>query len=418
MNKNINDCFYHQKNKLMHDEALDIIRTQFSAPLEKEKIRLDYAAGRVCAKDIYSQIQVPYNTNSAVDGYAFKHADLEKSNQFQIIGRVAAGSPIHHYEKENTAFRIFTGAPMPLGTDSVVMQEDIITHDNDRIQIPAQLKQGANCRLAGEDITKESLIISKGTHLSASDLAQIASTGRDHIEVFRKLKIMVITTGDEIIAPGQEIDDGEVYNANAFLITSLLKSPLIEQVNQYHLSDDFIETKKTLSDMAPLYDLIITIGGASKGEEDHVHHALNAIGKCHLWQLAIKPGGSMLMGQIGHCLMVGLPGNPVAAFTCFSLYVRQIIRQICGINWQLPSSYFFPANFEIKHKKVGRKEFLRGTAKTVEKQTLLNKYERDGSGLISSLRHSSGLIILPEDITKVSKGYYLEYIPFEALKLG
>jgi molybdopterin molybdotransferase len=311
--------------------------------------------------------------------------------------------------------RIFTGAILPSGHDSVVLQEDVEAKvDGDRtiVSIPAGLKRGANVRRAGEDVEAGATLIEAGTVLRAQDLAALASLGMADAACFARLKVAVVSSGDEVVRPGQPFSEGLVYDANAPMLQALIASAGAEPSDLGVLPDDPAEVRGRLADAAQRYHAIVVTGGASRGEEDHTVAALDALGKRHLWQLAIKPGRPMSLGQIGDSVVLGLPGNPVAVFVCFLLYAWPMLRRMGGAAWPEPHRYRLPALFAFPGRKVGRREYWRGILKETPHGLGVDKFARDGSGLISGLRAADGLIEIPEDVEDVRPGDRVAFIPF------
>tara|TARA_R110002124_G_scaffold100107_5_gene246598 strand:+ start:17424 stop:18716 length:1293 start_codon:yes stop_codon:yes gene_type:complete len=422
--KLLNDCFLHDKDRLRHDDVLTLLRERISTVTGTETVALEAACGRVLAQPITAPRNVPLSDNAAVDGYAFRHADFkEVGGWFEVADRVAAGHIRTTKMPRQTAARIFTGAAMPEGLDTVAMQEDCEPHiQNDRpyVAIPPGLKHGANCRKSGEDVLEGTTVLVAGDSLRAQDLAAIASLGVGEVMVYRKLKVALLSTGDELLrpAPGVAPQPGQVFDANSFMLKGLLETLPVVVTDLGVLADDAKLIRETISTAAAGHDMILTSGGASRGEEDHIITALDELGQRHLWQLAIKPGRPMTMGQIGNCVFVGLPGNPVAAFVCFLLYVRQIILSLQGSAWRDPVRFPVKAAFAIGRKKPDRREFLRGILGRTEPGTLsVTKFDRDGSGLITSLREADGLIEIPEAVTRIEPGDTVSFIPFSELGL-
>src|SRR5262245_43147808 len=232
------------------------------------------------------------------------------------------------------------------------------------------------------------------------------------VECFTKLKVGIVSTGDEVVRAGTALASGQVYDANAPMLLALCASAGALSTDLEVFPDKLEEVKERLGAAARSYDVILTSGGASRGEEDHVVTALDALGKRHLWQLAIKPGRPMSFGQIGNCAVLGLPGNPVAVFVCFLLYVWPLLRRMGGAEWPEPRRYRLPALFAFPDRKVGRREFWRGMLKETPRGLAVDKFARDGSGLISGLRAADGLIDIPEDVPAVKVGDLVAFIPF------
>ncbi len=417
----IDDCFLHDKDRLKHAEVLTLLHERLAHVTGVEEVALAAASGRVSAEELRAPRQVPLNDNSAVDGYAFAHADLgEDDTLLPVAMRIAAGHPADEPLAAGHAARIFTGAVMPQGAETVAMQEDCEAIDIDgvaHVRLPAGLKRGANCRKAGEDLEAGAVLIDEAQVLRPQDVAAAASIGRASIKVHERLRVALYSSGDELAASGNEPADGQVFDANRPLLAALMAHLPVDITDLGVLRDDASTVREALASAAGTHDVILTTGGASRGDEDHLVESLDALGKRHLWQIAIKPGRPMCLGQIGETVVFGLPGNPVAAFVCFLLYVRPALLQLCGAAWRDPVRFYLPAGFEIARKKPDRREFLRGMLVPGPDGPTVEKFARDGSGLISGLRAADGLIELPEEATGVTRGEPVAFIPFSELGL-
>lgn len=412
------DCFVHDKDRLRHDQALEILRGNMHTIAGLETISLANANGRILASNLAAPRNIPAFDNSAVDGYAFAYDDFEPTGGFfPLKTRITAGDTAEIELPGFAAARIFTGAKMPKGADTIAMQEDckpLEEKDGSFVAIPAGLKKGANCRLAGEDVAAGEVVAKSGIKLRPQDLAAIASTGTNEIQVYKPIKIGLLSSGNEILRPGETFEQGKVYDANHFMLSGLLENLNVEINDLGVCPDDAEKVHALLKEASTKFDVIISSGGASKGEEDHFVDALRELGKCHLWQLAVKPGRPMSFGQIEDTLVFTLPGNPVAAFVCFSLYVRPSLQSLSGAEFSQPQRYKIPAGFSIK-SKPDRREFLRGYIVNEDNIPIAMKFHRDGSGLITGLRESSGLIEIPEETTSVAKGETIDFIPYSEL---
>ena len=413
----LNDCFIHDKDRLKHDEAISILKSRVNPICEVESLGLRQLVRRVLAEDIISTHNIPLTNNAAVDGYAFRFKDLEKTDgKFPIVARIVAGDINIPALSPNSAIRIFTGAVIPEGADSVAMQEDCEIKNDSQVNIPKTLKQGVNLRLAGEDVKSNTKVATIGQILRPQDLAAIASTGVSSVKVYSKLRVGIISTGNEIIRPESTIQPGQIYDSNTFLIDSLLHSLPVEITDLGNLRDNFDSIKNTLENNVSQLDVIISSGGASRGDEDYLNAAIDALGSRHLWQLAIKPGRPMSFGQIENCAILALPGNPVAVMVCFLLYVYPTLLRLAGTPWFTPNRFPLPASFSIENKKNDRREFLRGKLiQDSSGQLCVEKFPRDGSGLITGLCESDGLIELDENVTTVKPGEMVSFIPFQNL---
>ncbi len=416
------DCFFHDSDRLRHDEAIAILKQSIAPIVSTEDIAIEHADGRTLAARIDAGSNIPSHDNSAVDGYAFAYSDYDRAHgtEFQVAARIPAGRPSTSAMAPQTAARIFTGAFVPDGHDTVVMQEDIEILDEEnerdgigyRVRIPAGLKAKANVRPAGEDVRAGETLFEPGHRLRPQDLASLAAVGYAEVSCFRPLRVAVFSTGDEIVRPGTPLRPGQLYDANAPMLRALITTTGAEVIDEGVLADDRAVVEERLTDAASRYDVIISSGGASLGEEDHVVDALATLGQRHIWQLAIKPGRPMTFGQIGDTVVLGLPGNPVAVFVCFLLYAWPMLRRLGGADWPEPERLRLKAAFKLERSKTGRREFWRAMLRQTDDGQEVEKYARDGSGLISSLRAADGFIDIDEDLTQVNIGDEINFIPF------
>lgn len=418
--KLIDDCFLSDSDRMPHNAAIDMLKSRIAPVAGAQKVAIAEAAGRVLAEPAIARMPVPAHTNSAVDGFAFAYSAYlpQDGVLLPVAGRAAAGHPLLSSPGPDKAVRIFTGAVMPEGLDTVVMQEDCQVEDATGapcpfVSIPPGLKRGSNVRLAGEDVAAGATLFKTGALLRPQDVAALASIGLSTVTCYRRLSVAIVSTGDEVIRPGDRpLGTGEVFDANAPMLKALAQLAGAEVEDLGVWKDDARHIQQRLMKAAEHHDVVLTSGGASKGEEDHLVDALDAIGKRHMWQIAVKPGRPMMFGQIGDTVMVGLPGNPVAVFVCFLMYVYPMLRRLSGSPWPEPRRFSLPAAFDIEKRKTGRREFLRGFLVPSESGMAVDKFARDGSGLITGLRMADGLIDIPEDVPAVRRGEAVSYIPF------
>ncbi|MEZ5817517.1 MAG: molybdopterin molybdotransferase MoeA [Hyphomicrobiaceae bacterium] len=421
--KLLDDCFLHDGERMRHAAALALLRERVGPTVSDEMVPLAKAAGRIAAGDVAAERNVPGHRNAAVDGYAFRATDYDAviGSALAVGGRSAAGHPMTEPAKAGAAVRIFTGAMMPDGCDTVVMQEDVQRDRRDGqdvVIVPPGMKSGANVRQAGEDLKAGEAVLRVGQTVRPQDVAQLASIGLTEIACFKPLKAAIVSSGDEVVRAGRgPLRPGEVYDANAPLLHALVMAAGAEVTDLGVLPDDAATVRQALADAAGRFDVIITSGGASRGEEDHLVHALDELGKRHMWQLAVKPGRPMSFGQIGDCVVVGLPGNPVAVFVCALLYARPLLRRLGGGAWVEPRRYPLKAVFDFRGRKPGRREFWRGVLVDTPDGLGVDKFRRDGSGLISGLRVSDGLIDIAEERGDVRAGETVDFIPYTELGL-
>ena len=413
--KLLDDCFLHDRDRMRHDEAITLLRERIRPVTSRETVPLDRCGGRLLANPVIAPNPVPAHTNSAVDGYAFawQHYDPENGSQMPIAGRAAAGHRLDANIPPASSIRIFTGAVMPDGCDTVVMQEDVELIDSSTVKIPSGLKSGANVRQAGEDVTAGTHLFATGHVIRPQDLAALASIGCSEVECFAPLNVAIVSTGDEIVRPGhKKLSHGEVFDANAPMLTELAQIAGAKVTDLGIWSDNAETIERNLSQAACQFDVILTSGSASRGEEDHVLSALDKIGSRHMWQLAVKPGRPIMFGQIGDAVMIGLPGNPVAVFVCFLMYVFPVLRCLSGGRWPEPRRFTLPAAFSVPKRKTGRREFFRATLIEEDGAMTVEKFARDGSGLITGLRVADGLVDIDEDLPAIKPGDPIHFIPF------
>ncbi len=423
MNKKMpDDCCANEAALLPHEEALQKLTCGLKPVEGVREIDAVDAAGAVLAKPIYAPRNIPAHNHSAVDGYGFRFADYDREtgSTLPVRGRAAAGSPLEGKVVPGSAIRIFTGASVPDGIDTVIMQEDTEQVECDgqiKIKLAAGLDKGANIRLAGEDVRAGATVLSAHRRLRPQDLGAIASTGISKITCYRPLNVAIFSTGDEVIRPGTPFQPGKVYDSNAAMLRALITAGGARCHDLGVLPDTPDMIREQLAKAAENHDILMTSGGVSVGELDHIPRILNELGSIHQWKVAIKPGKPVSFGQIGNCRFLGLPGNPVAAFLCFLLYAHPVITILSGETWRPPRRFALPALFSM-NKKPGRREFLRGILKPDEAGRLqVAKFDRDGSGLISSLTKSDGFIELDEETTRVEAGEMVNFIPFSAFGL-
>ncbi|KMO16664.1 gephyrin-like molybdotransferase Glp [Methylobacterium platani] len=399
------DCFAFGGPLLSVEEATALIAERLPVVAGAETLPLVEADGRIAAADVAAGLDLPPFDNSAVDGYAVRFADLAPGaeTRLPVRGRLPAGAAPDAAAVAGFATRIFTGAAMPPGADTVFMQEDV-RREGDAVVLPAGLRCGANRRLAGEDVGRASLVIPAGRRLAPPDLALAAATGHATIAVRRRLRVAVFSTGDELTEPGAPLRPGAIHDSNRVLLVALLRRLGAEVSDLGILRDDPGALPGRLRAAAAGHDLIVTSGGVSTGEEDHVKAAVEAVGRLVFWRLAIKPGRPVAMGLIGDTAFVGLPGNPVAVYVTLLFVVRPLIARLGGALLDPPPSEPARAAFAYA-KKAGRREYVRVSLRRgADGAVEAVKFPRDGAGVLSSLTGSDGLAELPEAVTRVEAG--------------
>ena len=407
------DCFAHGGRLMRTDEALALLTDKLDCVTATETLATAEALGRILREDITAPANIPPHDNSAVDGYAVYFDDLNPDGptRLRVAGRQAAGQRPVEAPQRGEALRIFTGAVMPAGPDTVMMQEDCNFEDG-YIVIPAGIKRGANRRDAGEDVRTGSRVLVSGQRLRAQDLGQAAAVGRHTVEVSRPLRIALFSTGDELREPGQALEAGAIHDSNRYTLGGLLKTLGCAVSDLGILRDDADTIESALASAAGGHDVVVTSGGVSVGEEDHVKQAIENLGQIHAWRLAIKPGRPIALGQIGRIPFVGLPGNPVAVMVTFLIIVRPMLLRLMGGNASPPQRFPVRADFSYRKKK-DRREWLRVNLKPAgDGSWIAIKFPRDGAGILSSLVETRGLAELPEDMTNVEPGTVIDYLPF------
>jgi len=384
---------------------------------EIEAVPLETAEGRILAGDLSASLPLPPFTNSAVDGYAVRGSDLPPREEaaFPVSGRIQAGASAQEPVKPGHAVRIFTGAPMPEGADTVFMQEDVRLDEAGKVVLPAGLRRGANVRPAGEDIPLGAAAIARGRRLRPQDVALAAAFGLRQVDVRRRIRVAVFSTGNELVSPGSERKPAQLFDSNRFMLTAMLARLGCEVSDLGILRDDRAALAQGLKKVAGAHDLILTSGGVSTGEEDHVKAAVEEAGKLVLWRMAIKPGRPVAMGIIGGTPLIGLPGNPVASFVTFVHVVRPTVLALSGARPQALLPMPVRAAFTYR-KKIGRREYVRvNLRKTDDDGCEAVKFPREGAGLLSSLVDTDGLVELGEEITQVAAGQTVGFLSYASL---
>ncbi|WP_371225610.1 gephyrin-like molybdotransferase Glp [Roseovarius sp. 2305UL8-3] len=392
------------------DDALALLRTRLRPVVGQSEHGLEQALGRVLAAPLIAQRSNPPQANSAVDGYGFAFSSIGSGDQVVplVEGRSAAGVPYPGNVPAGHAIRILTGAAVPEGVDTVILQEDVTLGDGE-IAFREGVKPGANTREAGEDVAAGQPILEPGRVLTPADLALAAATGLSRVTTYEPLKVAILSTGDEIKEPGQEAGEGQIYDANRPMLAAMVRQFGYEPVDMGIVPDNRETLRQTLDRAAHEADLILTSGGASSGDEDHVSALLTEAGAMAEWRIALKPGRPLALGVWNGTPVFGLPGNPVAALVCTLIFARPAMHLLAGAGWRAPQGFTLPAAFR-KNKKPGRREYLRARIR----EGRVEVFASEGSGRISGLSWADGLVEIGDEAQQITPGDPVHYIPFSS----
>ncbi len=401
-----------------YSQAIKKIKLKLKNVTEYEILSLKDATGRYLAEDITSQIDVPPLNNSAVDGYAIKIKGEHVIKKLCVVDEALAGKESKKKIDNKECIKITTGAIVPEGSNSVVMDEDVkFNYKNNEIILKKNPKKWQNIRRKGEDIKRGKKILLKGHLLKPQDIGIIASTGISKLKIYKKLKIALLSSGDELKEPGTKKNKTQVYDVNRYMLYSMLDSNYTIIKDFGIVKDSIYKTKLAINKALINSDIVFISGGMSKGSKDFVSKIIDDIGKIEFWTVSIKPGRPIGFGYVNSTPILGLPGNPVAAFVTFILFAIPIVKYIMGDKkWKI-NKYKVLANFNFTKKK-GRKEFLRGKVTYQQERIFVDRFKYQGAGIISSLIWADGLIELESDLAEIKKNDLINFIPFEGnLKL-
>jgi molybdopterin molybdotransferase len=409
-----NDCFAMPQGAHWTpvDDALAHLRAQLSPITATETIPLAAAVGRILAAPVIAARSHPPHANAAVDGYAFAGPLPDGPRTLPLHpGRAAAGDPFNGTVPDGHALRILTGANIPDGTDTVVLQEDTAANDT-HIALHGPLKQRANARKAGEDMTAGSDVLPAQRRLTPADLATLAACGTGQVTVHKRLRVGVLSTGDELRAPGAPATDGQIFDANRAMLLADIGRWGHAAIDLGIAPDDRPKLRTILDDAADRCDAILTSGGASAGDEDHMSALLQGTGTLALWRIAMKPGRPLALGLWQNTPVFGLPGNPVAAQVCALVFAHPALAHLAGAQWPTPQGFSLPAAFS-KSKKAGRREYLRARITDGAAEV----FPSEGSGRVSGMSWATGLVVLPDAAAQITPGTPVTYIPFASFDL-
>ena len=398
------------------DDALSFLIKSASVTAMTEAVSLDDSLGRILASDIHSTINVPGFDNSAMDGYTIALNDNQVAQEnlsFDVVDRIAAGSTGNDLKIGNAA-RIFTGAPIPNGANTVVMQEECtLSEDKSQITVKRAINLNENIRPTGNDILKDNVILSSGRQIKPQDISLAASVGVGELVVFKKIKVGVFFTGDELVEPGNPLTPGKIYNSNRYALVALLKQVGCDVINLGNIEDKLDATCEALEALESQCDLIMTTGGVSVGEEDHVKPAVEKLGELNLWKIRMKPGKPLAYGKVKQTPFIGLPGNPVSSFVTFCIFSLPFIKKMQGNSNYESKILKVKTNFDCKRAKP-RREYARVRIDHSTETPLANLFPKQGSDVMSSVVWADGIIEIPENTT-FETGTILNYYSMSEL---
>ncbi len=394
------------------NEAMEIMNSRLNAVIETESVVIREALDRILAEDVFSTINVPLHTNSAMDGYAFHSQDQTANTSLTLVGEAMAGHPYTGNCGRGECIRIMTGANLPDFLDAVVMQENTQA-DAAQISLLKWPKKGANIRLAGEDITQHQQVFSKGKRLSPSDLGLLGALGVAKVEVFRKLRVALIATGDELVHPGEAIKSGQIYESNTIVVAAMLSRLNMEVKDFGIIKDNLDDLTEAFQEADQWADVVISSGGVSVGTADYTKDVLENLGTIGFWKLAIKPGKPFAFGELSNSFFFGLPGNPVSATVTFHQLAVPMMRKMQGEE-VAPSLILQVECQDVLKKRPGRQDYQRGNLiQNSDGSLTVTSFRTQGSGVLSSMSQSNCYIILPQESGTVEAGDKVNLLPFD-----
>jgi len=404
----------YDPNSLNASEAHKRISDILPVISDSETVKIRDALNRTLIKDILSTIDVPAYTNSAMDGFGVRGIDLKTTKEFTKVGVALAGKPFAGQVNANECVRIMTGAVIPDGVDTVIMQEHTSNQDS-FIKIVGDHKIGQNVRQRGEDLSKGAAAVHAGRKLSASDIGLFASLGIANVEVVRKLRVAFLSTGDELKNVEETLEAGQIYDSNRYTIYCMLQNLGVEAIDLGIIPDDPNKIRDAFEEASEIADVIITSGGVSVGDADYVKLILEEIGQVNFWKIAMKPGRPLAVGTIRNAIFFGLPGNPVSAMVTFYQYIQPALRKMMGQSIVETPSVRMKCISSLK-KRPGRIEYQRGRI-TLNKngEKVVESTGNQGSHVLSSMSNANCFIVLPMESGNISENSYVEVQPFEGL---
>jgi molybdopterin molybdotransferase len=406
----------HDPESLPPATALKRIIDALTPVTTAERIKIREALGRVLAEDIYSPVNVPPGVNSAMDGYAVLGSDLPQdgTRELQIIGTAYAGKPYKQMVMPGQCVRIMTGAVMPYGTDTVVIQEHVEVQEKN-IRVGTGTKAGANVRAVGEDVALGELVLARGSTLTPADIGLVASLGNGEVKVTRRLRIAFFSTGDELRSIGDALEEGQIYDSNRYTLYGMLARLGVEIQDMGVIADNRDALRNAFELAATAADVLITTGGVSVGEADYVKEVLESVGTVEFWKIAIKPGRPLAFGRIRDTSFFGLPGNPVSVMVTFYQFVQPALRHLMGATQIETVTLQVPCVSKLK-KRPGRVEYQRGILeRDAEDRPIVRKTGAQGSGILSSMSQANCFIILPMESGDVEPGTLVDVQPFNGI---
>ena len=416
----VNDCYSPAQQLQTAETVWQRMQALASTQVKSQTLPLEQCMNRRLAEALTTPYDSPRFDNAAVDGYAFNCNDLiqQPDATLPLMATEAnAGGSEKLSLKQGYCMRVLTGAQMPKGANTVVMQEDVHL-TNDSVTFPSHYKAHSNWRPQGEDVKAGEVIINQGQLIRPQDIGLAAAAGQAQLRVYNKVRVALFSTGNEVYELGQELPEDGIYDVNRYLLKALLTSLHCEVTDLGILADDFSTIRTALDSASQDHQLIITSGGASTGSHDHIANVLKDLGEVHAWRLAIKPGRPLAFGQLGPALFLGLPGNPVAANVCTLMFGQPLIRALSGGGWHRPKSYPQKLGFDV-NKKVGRREWLRVFQEQQPNgDYVLQRSASHGSGILTSMTRADGLVEVDEASGNIPAGSLVDFIPFTSFGMG